>query len=237
MKNVLGLCSVVAVAIVAGACAGTGEFGEPSASDPPPIAAQPNDPQQPSAVVDAPGDLLDPRRSEPRMLVVRNFNLTVQVADPGGALDRARAAIIKAGGEITNADRNADHGSLSAVVRREHSGDVFKALHALGVVNSESENRNDMRAAMHDLRRRIRRQELSHATLQQVIRESTDRAVVDALLLQLELSQRERQSMRQQENSYRQQGRGDQFHLTLSRAPGAAAGGTLRQPLGHGDRG
>jgi len=232
MKTACGITKALAFALVAGGCAGTGEFSEPSAADPPPAATQPGDPPSAAASADDPDDPL-----EPRMMVVRNFNLTVQVADPGDTLDRARAVIIKSGGEITNAERNPEHASLSAVVHRDQSNRVFKALHDLGVVTNENESRNDMRAAMHDLRRRLRRQALGHATLQQVIRESTDRAVVDALVLQLELSQREQESMRQQENSYRQQGRGDQFFLALRKAPSPSDAGAQRPPLRHGERG
>ncbi|MEM6993782.1 MAG: DUF4349 domain-containing protein [Myxococcota bacterium] len=190
-------------------CAGTGEFTEPAAEREAREAPKSSQSAREHHVVDI-------HRPVTTQLIVRNYNVTIQVPDPAKALDHARGIIIEAGGDVTNADRGQGYASINAVLPRDDSERVFQTLRTLGEVTNETQGRNDMRASMHELRTKLKRLDIGEVALQELIRKTDDGKVVDALLMQLELSRRERDSARQQMNNNEDQGRGDQLYISFN---------------------
>lgn len=203
-------------------CAGTGEFAEPVPQQDREIVA--STPQSASVEAVRPDE---GNRPSPRNFIARNYNLTIMVADPGKALDAARAIVAKAGGDINNADQGGEAASLNARLSRGTSERVFQALRTLGKITNESQGLNDMRTAMHDLRAKLRRLELATVTLQQSIRRADDPAEVDALVMLVGLAQREKDSHRQQIASYETQARGDQLYVSFQMLPPTLGGQRL----------
>ncbi len=198
------------------ACAGTGEF-EQSAPERDAEAAAPGA-KTPRSSGTREWEDARPTTS----FIARNYNLTIQVDDPAAALDRARTMISEGGADVTNADRGPEYASLNAVVPRGQSQRLFIAIRGLGDVTNESQGINDMRASVHELRRKLRRIDLAQVTLQQTIRASDDPDEVDALVMLLEMSNRERDAARQQLQSHETQGRGDQLYISFNVQPPAA---------------
>jgi len=191
-------------------CAGTGEFTEPAAeqSESTPATAPTLRNRTPSAATDQ-GHI---------NLMVRNYNLTVSVHDTAKAMGHAEKILAGAGAEVTHSDRNEDAGSISATLPRGTPRKVIESLRVLGDVSNESTSINDMRTAMHELRTKLRRLRIGEMALAELIRETTDADVVDALVAQLELSRREYDSARQQMSSYETQAAGDNLYVSFSRA-------------------
>ena len=191
-------------------CAGTGEFTEPV-------------PERSQA---ASSDRAEPARKPmrdtalelaPTNLVVHNYNLTLVVSDTSKAMKHASTIFERAGAEVQHSDLNPDNATLSATVPRSTAQKVVEAVRALGKVTNENTGRNDMRVAMHELRAKVTRLRLGEMAIAQLIRETTDADVVDALVAQLELSRREHDAARQQIASYEQQGRGDNVYINFTK--------------------
>lgn len=204
----------VVVGLLGAGCAGTGEFEDPvnsQARQPAPAAPQVRSERSPTT--EFADELASANR---RNYVVQNYNLTLEVAEPGKAMGHARELATKIGCEVVNSDRQNEYASLTLVADRSTASRAFDSIRPLGKVTGESQTRNDMRAAVHELRQKVRRLNLATTVLQQAVRDSNERAVVDALVLQLQLNQRERDGAAQQLQSYDQQAVGDQLHINFS---------------------
>ena len=189
-------------------CAGTGEFTEPAPEqgDEAPIAAKVAEP------------IRDPATDQHHInLVVRNYNLTLSVHDPGKAAEHAEKIFAGAGAEVMHSDRNQDTASISVTLPRGTSQKVIESLRVLGKVTNENTGVNDMRTGMHELRTKIRRLRIGEMAIAELIRETNDADVVDALVAQLDLSRREYDSARQQMTSYETQGRGDNLYVNFNK--------------------
>lgn len=189
-------------------CAGTGEFTEPAPekSDKAPVA---------STVAER---IREPSTEHHFNLVVRNYNLTLSVHDPGKAMEHAEKIFVGAGAEVMHSDRNEDTASISVTLPRGTSQKVIESLRVIGKVTNENTGVNDMRTAMHELRTKIGRLRIGEMAIAELIRETTDADVVDALVAQLDLSRREYDSARQQMTSYETQGRGDNLYVNFNKA-------------------
>lgn len=189
-------------------CAGTGEFTEPAPekSNEAPVA---------SKVAER---IPEPASDQHHInLVVRNYNLTLSVHDPGKAMEHAEKIFMGVGAEVMHSDRNEDTASISVTLPRGTSQKVIESLRAVGKVTNENTGVNDMRTGMHELRTKIRRLRIGEMAIAELVRETTDADVVDALVAQLDLSRREYDSARQQMTSYETQGRGDNLYVNFNK--------------------
>lgn len=201
------ILGVIGWVCLATGCAGTGEFAEPAPekSDKAPVVS--------TAAV----RIREPSTEHHINLVVRNYNLTLSVHDPGKAMEHAEKIFMGAGAEVMHSDRNEDTASISVTLPRGTSQKVIESLRAVGKVTNENTGVNDMRTGMHELRTKIRRLRIGEMAIAELIRETTDADVVDALVAQLDLSRREYDSAQQQMTSYETQGRGDNLYVNFNK--------------------
>lgn len=149
-------------------------------------------------------------------IIAENVNITLVVADPVQTARAIEAIVSDGGGRLSNLGTSADSGSLNAEIPPQALGRIRQGIARLpGTVVNENVSSNDYGPSLTPLRERLEKLALSETHLDQVMRATTDRKLFEALLVQRELSARERDSARQQIASMLEQTRMVRLYLTL----------------------
>lgn len=206
-------------AVVGLGCASTGET-EPTVDEF--LAGDSARPQVADAVDPAPSRAhapVPPPDADDTRWKTTHYNLTIQVDDPGDALGKARAVLLKGSSAITNSNRQPDSATLNATTSPQTYAKLLASVEALdGNITSENSSQNDMGAQVRQLRDRL---ELARRADTQLSRrlEGVHGDELDALMFLHELSARERQNLENQIRSYWDQAGKTYVYLSFQRRP------------------
>lgn len=181
---------------------------------------QPGTPPPPPAPSRAP---VASDEQEPVRATIHHVNLSLVVDDPARSLEQAEELLRKLGGEVTYASSNGDNANLNGRVPVEARHRLRDALAQLGgTIQSENLSTSDVGHDVRRLQRRLVTIQHADAQVASLFGGQQDPAQVEAAALLRELTDRERQSIESQLESYRTQTRDGQVSVSFTRPTPAA---------------
>lgn len=156
-------------------------------------------------------------------VVAENLNVTIVAADPGGTARAIEALVSDAGGRVTSLSANSNNATIQVEVSPQTHGAIRHGITRLpATIAEESVSSSDYRQALTPLIDRFEKLAMSEAHLDQVMRSTNERRTFEAMLVQRELSGRERESIRQQIASILEQTRVVRMYMTVQRQASSA---------------
>lgn len=147
----------------------------------------------------------------------RNVHITMTVADPEKALARAERLVVKHGGKVQNSNSNNNNASISVKFRPGRMKTAVSAVRAFpGEVTNFSSHTNDYATTARQSYDRLERLANADKAVVFALKNSPPDHVVDGATMLRELTERERQNIESQLQSYREQSEGEQLHVNFS---------------------
>lgn len=148
----------------------------------------------------------------------RNVNITITVANPSTMLGRAERLVVKHGGEIQNSSSNANNANLNVRLRPNQMNTVVSALRSFpGDVSNFSSHQSDYSSSARQQYTRMKRLNHADKAIVEALKHSPSDDLVDGLALLRELTQRERQNVENQLQSYKQQSEKEQLNISFNK--------------------
>ncbi len=147
---------------------------------------------------------------------IYHVNLSIVVDDPGEALNEAEKVLRKLGGEVSYASANGDNANLNGRVPVDARHQLRDALVKIsGEIQSENMSTSDVSYDVRRLRRRLITLQDADSQVAALVAGNSDPDRIEAAALLRELTERERQSIESQMQSYMTQTKDGQVSVSF----------------------